>query len=239
MKKIASRIWNAIKVRIIAPFRHNYLLKDKKILVYLGVHAGSGLDELLPLHSHCYGFEANPELYTRLVKKYKKYKNIHIIHAAVTDYNGVISFNISSNNGASSSVGDFKKGWIDSIKMVRTIEVPAIRLSDFLKEHNINFVDTYCSDIQGSDLTVLKTLEPLLKGKKIGSITCETAKDNYKNIYELGDNSESGFKALLSENYYLAAKGWGILKDGEFFEVYESWWEMDCKWNLKPDPKAN
>lgn len=233
MNKYFKRIKNAIFIRIISPFRHNFMSKEGKILIYLGVHTGSSLDELIQSHAVCYGFEANPELYELLVKKYKKYKNIHIIHAAVTDYNGVISFNISSNNGASSSIGEFKKSYNDSIHMVHSIEVPAIRLSDFLKERNIDFIDTYCSDIQGNDLTVLKTLSSWIKDKKIGSITCETAKDTRQNIYELGDNSESGFRALLEENYYLAAKGWGILLDGEFIDVNEDWWEMDCKWKLK------
>ena len=104
---------------------------------------------------------------------------------------------------------------------------------DFLNERDIDFIDTYCSDIQGNDLTVLKTLSPWIKSKKIGSITCETSKDMHQNIYELGDNSESGFKALLNENYFLAAKGWGILQDGEFLDVDKDWWEMDCKWRLR------
>jgi FkbM family methyltransferase len=233
MNKQVQRIWNAINLKVLSPLKHNFLPKEKRTLVYLGVHKGESFDELLGSHRVCYGFEANPELYKQLKKKYRFYKNIHIIHAAVTDYSGMIKFNISSNNGASSSIGEFKLGWNDSIQMIRSVEVPAIRLSDFWKEKNIDFIDTYCSDIQGNDLTALKTLSSWIKNKKIGSITCETSKDSYQNIYELGDNSECGFKELLGENYYLSAKGWGILKDGEYKEVDESWWEMDCKWKLK------
>jgi FkbM family methyltransferase len=218
---------------LVLPFKHNFFKKEYGTLIYLGLHRGEGFDELIGSHKVCYGFEANPELYKQLIKRYRFYNNIHIIHAAVTDYNGVIKFNISSNNGASSSIGEFKKDWNDSIKMVRSIKVPAIKLSDFLKERNIDFIDTYCSDIQGNDLTVLKTMSSWIKSKKIGSITCETSKDSHQNIYELGDNSESGFRSLLDENYYLAAKGWGILQDGEFIDVDKDWWEMDCKWKLK------
>lgn len=180
----------------------------------------------------CYGFEANPELFKIQKRKYNYYKNIHIIHAAVTDYNGMIKFNISDNNGASSSIGTIKQEYPGNIKMVNTIEVPAILLSDFLKEKNIDFIDAYCSDIQGNDLNVLKTLSSFIKNKKIGSITCETSKDKYGNIYNLGDNSESGFKELLGENYYLIAKGWEDLEDGKYIDVYKDWWEMDCKWQL-------
>jgi FkbM family methyltransferase len=233
MKKIIIRIRNGIKAKLVLPFMHNFFKKEYNVLIYLGLHKGDGFDELMPSHRICYGFEANPELYKQLKKKYRFYKNIHIIHAAVTDYNGKIKFNISSNNGASSSIGEFKTGWNDSIRMVQSIEVPAIRLSDFLDERNVDFIDTYCSDIQGNDLTVLKTLSSWIKRKKIGNITCETSKDTRQNIYELGDNSESGFKALLDENYFLAAKGWGILQDGEFLDVDKDWWEMDCKWKLK------
>ena len=233
MKKISTRIRNGIKSKLVLPFMHNFFKKEYGTLIYLGLHKGDGFNTLIASHKVCFGFEANPELYKLLLKKYRFYNNIHIINAAVTDYNGIIKFNISSNNGVSSSIGEFKKGWNDSIKMVRSIEVPAIRLSDFLKERNIDFIDTYCSDIQGNDLTVLKTVSSWIKNKKIGSITCETSKDTYQNIYELGDNSESGFKKLLDKNYYLAAKGWGILQDGEFIDVDKDWWEMDCKWKLK------
>jgi FkbM family methyltransferase len=233
MKKQVYRMLHAVKFKVLLPLKHNFLGNGNRTLIYLGLHKGSSFDELIGTHKVCYGFEANPELYKQLIKKYKFYTNIHIIHAAVTDFNGVIKFNISSNNGRSSSIGEFKKAWPNAVEMLYTIEVPAIKLSEFLKEKNVDFIDTYCSDIQGNDLTVLKTLSSWIKNKKIGSITCETSKDSYQNIYELGDNSESGFKELLHENYYLAAKGWGVLKDGEYIEVDESWWEMDCKWKLK------
>ena len=233
MKKLVCRIWNVLNLKLIQPLKHYFLPKKNRMLIYLGLHNGSSFDQLIRSHKFCYGFEANPELYKKLIKKYRFYRNVHIINAAVTDYNGVIKFNISSNNGRSSSIGEFKQNWPNDIKMLYTIEVPAVRLSDFLDERNIGFIDTYCSDIQGNDLTVLKTLSNWIKNKKIGSITCETSKDSYQNIYELGDNSESGFKELLGENYFLAAKGWGVLKDGEYLEVDESWWEMDCKWKLK------
>lgn len=233
MKKLIYRIWNAFNLKLIQPLNHYFLPKENRILIYLGLHKGSSFDQLISSHKICYGFEANPELYKNLIKKYRLYKNVHIINAAVTDYNGMIKFNISSNNGRSSSIGEFKQDWPNDVKMIYTIEVTAVRLSDFLEERNIDFIDTYCSDIQGNDLTVLKTLSYWIKNKKIGSITCETSKDTHQNIYELGDNSESGFKAILDENYYLAAKGWGVLKDGEYVEVDESWWEMDCKWKLK------
>lgn len=233
IKQNVIRTWRFLKIKIFGAFKHNFLKKDKCILVYIGLFQGSSFGSLINSYKICYGFEANPELFEILKRKYKYYKNIHIIHAAVTDYNGVIKFNISDNNGASSSIGTFKDEYPGNIKMINSIEVPAIRLSDFFKDENIDFIDAYCSDIQGNDLNVLKTLSTFIKNKKIGSISCETSKDKYVNIYNLGDNSESGFMELLGENYYLAAKGWENLEDGKYFDVNEDWWEMDCKWKLK------
>lgn len=233
MIKLVYRICRVLNLKVLLPLKHNFFNNKNSTLIYLGLHKGAGFDELISTHRFCYGFEANPEFYKQLIKKYRFYKNINIINAAVTDYNGVVQFNVSSNDGRSSSIGEFKQDWPNDIKMLYTIEVPAISLSKFLEDNNINFIDTYCSDIQGNDLTVLKTMSSWIKNKKIGSITCETSKDKYENIYDLGDNSEYGFKQLLDENYYLAAKGWGVLKDEEYKEVDEGWWEMDCKWKLK------
>jgi FkbM family methyltransferase len=221
------------RIRVFEAFKHNFSKKDKKILVYLGLFHGSSFSRLIHSYETCYGFEANPELYRALKNKFILYKNVHIIHAAVTDYNGTIKFNLSDNKGASSSIGTIKENFPGNIKMVNTIEVPALLLSDFLKGKNIDFIDLYCSDIQGNDLNVLKTLSTYIKNKMIGSISCETSKNEYENIYNLGDNSESGFKELLDENYYLVAKGWENLEDGKYNDVNEEWWEMDCKWNLK------
>ena len=84
------------------------------------------------------------------------------------------------------------------------------------------------------DLQVLKTLIPMINKKQIGTIRCEVTKDQYKNIYhDLPDNSNSGFLSILSDNYQLIAKGWGILKDNKFDKIPDNTWEMDCKWKIK------
>ncbi len=75
----------------------------------------------------------------------------------------MIKFNISDNKGASSSIGTIKEEYLGDIKMVNTIDVPAILLPDFLKDKNIDLIDGYYSDIQGNDLNVLKTLSSFIK----------------------------------------------------------------------------
>ncbi len=68
----------------------------------------------------------------------------------------------------------------------------------------------------------------------IGTITCEVTTNNKGNIYsDLPDNSEKGFEELLSKNYNLIAKGWGVLKNHKIEKIPDDAWEMDCKWSLK------
>ncbi|MGE5479950.1 MAG: FkbM family methyltransferase [Chloroflexota bacterium] len=212
--------------------------KDKGVLVYVGAHRGSGLDRIAFEYEKCFVFEANPELIPLLKKKYSIFHQIEIVHGAVTSFDGTITLNVSSAGGSSSSLGKFKGDWPNAsrhlVEMVKEVAVPAINLNNYIASKGVDRIDTYVSDIQGMDLEVLKTLKKLIDEKRIGTIISETAKDERGNIYEgLPDNSESGFKALLGENYYLAAKGWSFLKEGVFQEVPEDWWEMDCMWKLK------
>ena len=51
--------------------------------------------------------------------------------------------------------------------MIKTIDVEAIKLSEFLEKNKIFDVDDYVSDLQGYDLLVLTTLEHLIVRKKI------------------------------------------------------------------------
>ena len=209
----------------------------KGVLIFIGMDPKGEFDILYPGYNVCYGFEASPERYKKLLKKYSHLDNIKLINCAVANYDGEIEFNISSNNdGASSSIGTFDEKWQKNtdIKMIKKIKVPCINLLNFLREKKINYIDDYVSDIQGMDLEVLKTLRPMVENRQIGSIKCEVTKDAYKNIYrDLPDNSESGFHELLNDKYELVAKGRGLLIDYKFDKIPEKVWEMDCKWKLK------
>lgn len=120
--------------------------------------------------------------------------------------------------------------------MEKTITVESINLNNFLNNRKISFIDNYISDIQGMDLTVLKTLKSWIDEKKIGCITLEVSIDKDKHIYsDLSDNSEQGFIELLTGNYQLVSKGWGILKNGEFIDIPDNQWEMDSRWCLRED----
>jgi FkbM family methyltransferase len=208
--------------------------KRKGTLIYLGLHKGASFSKIFFRYKVCYGFEANPELYQVLPRIIKWFPNVYIYNKIVSNTEGQMQFNISNNQGASSSIGTFKEGWNNNIKMLKTITVSSINLMRFISDRNIDFIDDYISDIQGFDLQVLKTLKPMIDERRIETITCETAKDKYSNIYENAeDNSFTGLKNFLGKNYECVSIGWGVLQDGVFNEVPENWWEFDSKWRLK------
>ena len=238
-KNIIKSVKNPKKAIGFIKFMLKYQLRKKKgVLIFLGADPDGTFNLMYNGFEKCYVFEANPDRYKQLQIKYKNYSNIFLYNLALTDYNGEIKFNISNNNnGASSSIGEFDKNWQEKygskkIEMVKTITVPCVNLFSFIKQKNISFIDEYVSDIQGMDLTVLKTIKPLIDNKMVGSITCEVTKDKY--VYsDLSDNSEDGFDNLLNHNYVLIAKGWGVLEDNVINDIPEDSWEMDCKWVVK------
>lgn len=209
------------------------LSKKKGVLLYVGLHRGTSFLSIFRKYEVCYAFEANPELYAECKKKFSKYPRVKIFNVAVANYDGEIEFNISSNEGASSSIGNFSENFSSDLKMIKKIKVPCVNLYHFLQQHKIDLIEDYISDIQGFDLEALKTLKPYIDKKKIKNITCEVIKNINKSTYNLPDNSEKGFNLLLNDNYECVAKGYGVLKDGEFNDVPEEWWEMDCKWKAK------
>lgn len=131
----------------------------KDCLVYIGLYMGAGFDAICWRYKVAYGFEANPDLYEELKNRYRGYPNIHVVQAAVATFNGKITFNISDNEGASSSIGNFNEHFPNKIKMIRQIEVPAMNLYDFCQDNQINFITDYISDAQGMDLEIVKTME--------------------------------------------------------------------------------
>jgi FkbM family methyltransferase len=240
-EKLIRAVLNPKKAwRFFSFMLYNNFRKRRGTLFIIGLDPNGTFNLMHRGYEKCYGFEANPERFKKLERKYGGYSYIKLYNVAVASYDGEITFNISSNNnGASSSIGNFNAGWNqeyegEKIEMVKSITVPCINLNNFCNKNGISFIDDYVSDIQGMDLEVLKTLKPMIDNKMIGTITCEVTKNEVGNVYsDLPDNSESGFSDLLDMNYVLIAKGSGVLRDNKFDRLDTEAWEMDCKWKLK------
>jgi len=209
--------------------------RKKKILVIIGLSRDDILDSVFRDYEACYGFEADPELFEKLEKKYEKYSNVHLFNAAVDTYDGEVNFDLSENANVSTptsfeSTGD---GFAD-VSVEQMTRIVCVNLYRFLDREDIDYIDDFISHNQGKDFEVLKTLKPFIDSKRIGTITCAVTKNGKHNDYrDLSNNSEIRYFKLLNQNYKLVARGWGQLKDGLIKEVPEDWWEMDCKWRLK------
>ncbi len=215
--------------------------EQKNVLVYCGAHRGDSCTQLTHRYKKSYLFEADPELASSLVSLYCLCPSVQVLNYALSDHDGTIDFHISNCAGGSSSIGQFTEDLIRHrqdaaeplLEMLRTIRVPCLNLIHFVQRENIDAIDSYISDIQGMDLTVLRTLQPLIESRRIGSICCEVTKDEYGNCYDLPDNSLSAFKQLLDTNYRF--EGSGEFRGGKWQrrEVPDGWWEMDCLWVLR------
>lgn len=205
----------------------------QRVLIYGGLHKGNGFAKRCRGYDSAYGFEANPELHELCQQRFAGLPHVRIIHGALSDRSGTVSFNVSSNEGLSSSLGTFRTTWQSHIQLTRQIQVPALNLCDFIHDEGIQTITDYVSDLQGSDLTVLKTLAEHIDQKRIGTIQCEVAKNERTNIYAgVGSNRESDFEQLLRPNYLRVATGWGSCYAGVFETIPDDWWEFDAKWVL-------
>lgn len=201
-----------------------------KTLVYCGIHNCNTIMQLIDKFDVIIGFDANPRKIAHAAKilppKVKK------VFGALCDKDtGHIEFNIMKKWDASSSMGTFNPEFHhmkdpNSVLYntgIKKVKVPCINLSEYLKRRGIEKIDLLVTDLQGMDLTVLKTMESWIKEKRIVKIQCEVEKDDKPNIYDgLGSNKMKDFMELLSENYDLIA-----------YHTVNDWWEGDGVWRLK------
>lgn len=211
-----------------------------KTLIYVGAHHGNSLANFISEYDRIFAFEANPYFCHVLKHRFTANKNVTIINAAVCEkHNEFINFNISKNNGDSSSIlePNQENELFSCIETAEKITVPTVNLYNFCKENNISKINSYISDLQGYDFIVLKTLKPLIDAKMIEYIQCEVEKDDkptiYKNSILENQNKEKNFDLFLNGDYIKTAKGWGTLTEGKFEDVPENWSEHDIQWKLK------
>lgn len=136
-----------------------------------------------------YAFEPTPELIFFLKKKTLGFKNYTVVGKAVSDYEGTATFNIAGQGDwGCSSLLEFsdksKTEWPGRTDFVVTqqIQVDVIRLDNFIIENNIDVIDYFHCDTQGSDLDVLYGLGEKISIIKEGTIEAAAKQDIlYKN----------------------------------------------------------
>ncbi len=179
--------------------------------IFFDVGAELGIDSL-PFARHnpdsiVYAFEPNPYMVKHLKKESAGLSNYIIIPKAVSNFNGVSTFNINKSGyqGLSSLLDYSDKARINwsgfAINVDEKVDVEVITLDSFIQENNIKKIDFFHCDTQGSDLNVLKGLGEYIhiieEGQVEAAILLESLYVNQNNYQE----------TML----FLASKGFEIL----------------------------
>lgn len=203
----------------------------KGTLVYIGLNKGDSFASIQYKFKLAIGYEANPDLYKDLVKKFRRQKNIKIFNYAASDKDSEALFHISQNKDmVSSSLHDFSKSHKKNVGHLKKIKIKTINLANHLNKQNISFIDHYISDAEGHDYTILNSLESFINTNRIKKIQCEVTRNNKKNPYLNIKNFEECFDKLLPPQYQKICSGWGNLTKGRFDDVPSDYNFMDVVW---------
>lgn len=209
-----------------------------RTLVYVGTNVGNSLWNMIQDYDVVYAFEPDPETFLELQRRFKQFEWVKLVNVACSDYEGELDFYVTPNR-VSSSLADAspteKMNDEFSQHVQKVIKVKSINLANYLQSEGVEEIDTYLSDTQGSDLTILKTIkEKYIDTKKINNLFIETHGDNIE-IYDGLNNQFKEFKKILSENYEfihasLGSQGGRIVKEEDIPEGEKEW---DSYWEVK------
>jgi len=145
------------------------------VCVYVGLGRGYCIPAWIPFVKRFIGIEANPTEFHNIwqsVSNLPWRNKVELLNAAASDKYGTCKLNVTENIVSSSIYP------VDGIEVVRTTDVLTIDLYDYLYNiKELKYIDLYVSDTQGHDLTLLKTLQPYLDSRDIGTIHVETYSD--------------------------------------------------------------
>ena len=156
--------------------------------VIFDVGANWGVDSLSRTQNNTevktWAFEPTPYLVTYLINSSKEFNDrYHVVPLAVSDFNGVAKFNIAIGfDWGCSSLNTFNHGLDETwpgrsdFKVNDVINVEVTRLDSWfnLNKPDIQQIDFFHCDTQGSDLKVLQGMGEYLKLIKEGVVECPT-----------------------------------------------------------------
>jgi len=165
----------------------------------VGSNDGSSSAEWIRQGHEVHMFEPNPEL----TKHYPIGPNIHVNQVAISDYHGIAKFNIctTADRGCSSLLDVSERGkleWGGRTDMLPSyeIQVQVDRLDNYPPLENIQEIEFFHCDAQGSDLKVLQGMGVHLRKIKAGVVEAAAKED----ILYKGQNSIKDTIAFLEQN---------------------------------------
>jgi FkbM family methyltransferase len=149
-------------IDLLRTLRGRHLSSELKVLCVIGAHRFEELrliNRVFPGLRHIYLFEPQARPLVALKRLAEQDSRIKVFACAVSDTDGVASFNVASNNGESSSLlklGSHRE-LFPEVTMQTVIEVPTRRLDSVLAEHGLATPDVMIVDVQGAEYLVLKS----------------------------------------------------------------------------------
>jgi len=173
----------------------------------LGVHTSiSQKFSFMSQFDRFIGFEPNPYQYAKIKDKASHMSGVEIYNVAVSDNDSNIEYYIADDEVASSvyPLNSKTKNATKDMYIKDTVNIQCVHLGNFLKSIDVRAIDMYISDIQGNDLTAIKSMENLLLSRSIGTIQAEVHGLNHS-LYTGSCNKLHDFLsyAPLVDNYLL------------------------------------
>ena len=192
------------------------------------VHVGANFGQERKLYRN-YGLnvvwiEPIPEVFTQLESNIRGFKNQQAFQALVTDIDDKeYEFHIANNDGASSSILEFKqhKDVWPGVHYTTTVLLKSITLATLFKKEQIDASNyqALIMDTQGSELLVLRGSLPILDNFKFikTEVPDFEAYEGCCQLSEINDfMSEHGYKEISRNRFASRAEG------GSYFDiVYE------------------
>ena len=126
--------------------RHNYNLDQNSIVFDIGGYLGDFSEKISKkFNSKIYLFEPNLDFYKTCLNKFKNYENIICFDFGLGNVNG--EFSLSDNNEASSTVR--------VLKNVKTKKIKIKKITDVIKELDIDKIDLMKINIEGGEYDLL------------------------------------------------------------------------------------
>lgn len=136
-------------------------LRDVSGVIHVGANYGQEREQYNNFGLEVIWVEPIPEVFYGLKRNIRRFSNQRALNALVTDVDGKeYQFHISNNNGASSSILEFKqhKDIWPHVNYTNSISLNSITLATLLKNERINPYNyqALIMDTQGSELLVLQ-----------------------------------------------------------------------------------
>jgi len=162
---------------VLRPIKHalkkpaDSFLRDVSGVIHVGANYGQEREQYNNFGLRVIWVEPIPEVFSELKRNIREFSNQRAYQALVTDVDGKeYKFHISNNNGASSSILEFKqhKDIWPNVNYTASISLNSITLASLLRKERIDPCDyqALIMDTQGSELLVLQGSVPVLENFK-------------------------------------------------------------------------